>query len=177
MTLLTPSGFTMPAALARRGYALRPEEDADVPFLMLLFASTRAQELAGIDWPDDHKRMFLAQQFTAQRHHYRTQIDRCEFHVIERDGVPVGRLYLQERVTQLHIVDIALLPTETGQGAGTILLQALTDAAWSRDKGLGIFVEKNNPALRLYRRLGFVEIADTQIYWEMERVPAAPTVS
>jgi ribosomal protein S18 acetylase RimI-like enzyme len=32
-------------------------------------------------------------------------------------------------------------------------------------------VEKFNPALRLYRRLGFTEIGDHGVYWEMEWLP------
>ena len=34
----------------------------------------------------------------------------------------------------------------------------------------GIFVEKFNPALRLYQRLGFTEVRDVGVYFEMERV-------
>ena len=81
---------------------------------------------------------------------------------------PVGRLYLEERVTQIHITDIVLLPEMRGNGAGTAILEALIAFAHARGKAMGIFVEKFNPALRLYRRLGFVPIGDGEVYIEMD---------
>ena len=166
----TPSAFRLPAALSSRGFALRPELDGDVPFLMQLYASTREAELAPVTaWSAEEKRAFLAQQFAAQRHHYRTMLPNCTFEVIEQDGVPAGRLYLEEHDSQVHVVDIVLVAASRGQGVGTAILRALIDHAAARGRGVGIFVEKFNPALRLYRRLGFTEIDDTGVYLEMKR--------
>lgn len=165
-----PSAFQLPPALSAQGYTLRPETEDDVPFLLRLYGSTREEELAQAQgWSAEMKQAFIAQQFQAQRHHYKTQIPNCSYQVIERDGAPVGRLYLEERVTQLHITDIALMPEARGQGVGQAMLEALIESARARGKALGIFVEKFNPALRLYRRLGFVEIQDAEVYLEMER--------
>ena len=166
-----PPAFLLPAALASQGYALRRESEADIPFLMRLYASTREQELAVAPWSEEQKQAFLASQFQAQRRHYYQHIPDCAFAVIERDGAPVGRLYLEPRRTRLHIVDIALLPQWRGQGLGTAIMQALQAHAATRGKGVGIFVEKFNPALRLYRRLGFAENADRAVYLEMEWLP------
>ena len=71
----------------------------------------------------------------------------------------------------LHIIDIALLPAWRGNGIGTAVLEALK--AQARTAGLGIsnMVERYNPALRLYLRLGFAEIADHGIYLELEWRP------
>jgi ribosomal protein S18 acetylase RimI-like enzyme len=163
-TVQAPPAFTLPAALVSQGFALRPETDADIPFLMRLYASTRA---------DEQKQAFLAQQFQAQRLHYRNTIEGCVFDILEQRGEPAGRLYLDARQTQLHIVDIALMPDWRGQGVGTAILEALQAAGRAQGKGVGIFVEKFNPALRLYRRLGFTDISDHGVYLEMEWVPAA----
>ncbi|GAA0328315.1 GNAT family N-acetyltransferase [Sphingomonas oligophenolica] len=167
----TPPAFALPAALVCEGYALRPETDDDIPFLTRLYGTTREQELATVDWTPEQKDAFVEHQFNAQRIHYRGQIAGCAFDVIEKHGVPVGRLYLQERESRLHIVDIALMPEWCGKGLGSAILHGLIEAAGSKGKGVGIFVEKYNPALRLYRRLGFTEIQDTDIYLEMEWVP------
>jgi ribosomal protein S18 acetylase RimI-like enzyme len=161
-TVQAPPAFTLPAALALSS-----------PFLMRLYASTRADELAPIPWTDEQKQAFLAQQFQAQRLHYRNTIEGCVFDILEQRGEPAGRLYLDARQTQLHIVDIALMPDWRGQGVGTAILEALQAAGRAQGKGVGIFVEKFNPALRLYRRLGFTDISDHGVYLEMEWVPAA----
>jgi ribosomal protein S18 acetylase RimI-like enzyme len=173
MTKPTPPAFSLPAALASQGFALRPETEDDVPFLMRLYASTREQELAAIPWSAEQKQAFLVSQFQAQRHHYRSFIADCSFQVLARAGAPVGRLYLEPRETRLHIVDIALVPEQRGHGTGTAILKALQETARQSGRGLGIFVEKFNPALRLYRRLGFAEIADHEVYLEMEWMPGA----
>src|SRR5271170_1224818 len=106
----TPPAFRLQAALMSEGFVLRPETDEDQPFLMRLYASTREEELAVTGWSAEQKAAFLAQQFHAQRHHYHTYIPNCRFDVIECHDEPVGRLYLEQRQTQLDIVDIALLP-------------------------------------------------------------------
>lgn len=168
-----PPAFALPAALASMGFTLRPETDADIPFLMRLYASTREAELAPLPWSIEQKEAFLASQFQAQRFHYRTHFADCAFDVIEQRGVPVGRLYLQARARYLHVIDIALLPDWRGKGIGTAILAALTATARSSGKGIDMFVEKFNPALRLYRRLGFTDIADHGVYLEIEWLPGS----
>jgi len=166
-----PPAFNLPAALLSQGFALRPETDADTPFLVRLYASTREEELAPVPWSAEQKQTFLLSQFQAQRTHYRKYFADCAFDVIEQRGEPAGRLYLQVRQTQLHILDIVLLPDWRRRGIGTAILQALQAAGRAQGKGLGIMVEKFNPAMRLYRRLGFADLADHGVYLEMEWLP------
>jgi ribosomal protein S18 acetylase RimI-like enzyme len=163
--------FALPAALLSQGYALRPETDDDIPFLMQLYASTRERELAQVAWNAEQKQAFLASQFQAQRHHYRTTIADCVFQVIEHNGVAAGRLYTEMRATRIYIVDIALMPGHCGRGVGGAILQALQAKAGAMGLGVGIMVEIFNPALRLYRRLGFSDVADHGVYLEMEWMP------
>ena len=167
----TPPAFRLPAALLSQGFALRPETEADTDFLMRLYASTREEELAQAPWSAEQKQEFVAGQFRAQRHHYRTYFGDAAFDVLEQNGEPAGRLYLQVRQTQLHIMDITLMPPWRGRGTGTAILQALQAAGRAHRKGVGIMVEKYNPAMRLYRRLGFVDLADHGVYLEMEWLP------
>jgi ribosomal protein S18 acetylase RimI-like enzyme len=170
--------FSLPAALLAKGFDLRPETDADIAFLMRLFASTREHELAPLPWTAEQKAAFLAQQFQAQRRHYRTQLDNCAFDVIQHQGVPAGRIYVQTDPTHLHLVDISLLPDWRGQGVGAAILEALQAAAAARDKGLSAFVEQSNPARRLYQRLGFTEVADHGVYLEIVWTePPPPSVA
>jgi ribosomal protein S18 acetylase RimI-like enzyme len=41
--------------------------------------------------------------------------------------------------------------------------------AIDKDLVVRIHVEKNNPALSLYQRLGFKQIGDRGVYWLMEK--------
>jgi ribosomal protein S18 acetylase RimI-like enzyme len=170
--LSTPQAFELPAALLSQGYTLRPEADADIPFLQQLYASTRAYELSlASGWSEEQKRDFVLGQFAAQRHHYRTHFPHSAYAMIEHHGVRIGRLYLDDRPDSLHVLDIVLAPETRGKGLGTAILEALIDAASARSKTVGIFVEKFNPALRLYQRLGFEPVADSEVYLEMEWRP------
>jgi GNAT superfamily N-acetyltransferase len=167
----------IPEKLAHDGIALRPEMPSDDAFLVALYRSTREVELAMLPhWDEGARAVFIAQQFAAQRRHYRGAFENCSFDVIERKDAPIGRLYVQERETQLHIVDIALVPQERGRGVGQALLESLICEASAARKAVGIFVESYNPARRLYERLGFAPIGEQSVYVEMER-PAGVAAS
>ncbi len=173
MAMTDDVGIVMPDGLAALGYRLRDEREDDLTFLQALYASTRADEMTAIaHWSAEQASAFLIQQFTAQHHHYRTQISHCRFFVIERCGTSVGRLYLQFRPTQIRVVDIALLPDVRNQGVGSALLAGVIETA-AAPASVGIFVDRGSPALRLYRRLGFERIGETAFHIEMVRVTHA----
>lgn len=161
--------FALPAELMERGFVLRRETDADIPFLRRLYASTRWEELAPVThWSEAEKLAFLDSQFGFQRHHYRTHYPTAEWGVLEDNGVPAGRLYLYRDAGKLMVLDIALLPQKRGCGIGTALMHAVCAEARAAGKTVTLAVEKFNPAQRLYRRLGFREVADEGAYWFME---------
>jgi len=166
--------LALPPVLADRGFALRPETEADVPFLRRLYISTRWEEMALVaDWTEAQKTAFLESQFAAQRSHYQVHYANAAFDVLEAQGVPAGRLYLDRQADTLLIVDIALLPQWCGRGIGTALLEAMFAEARLTGRGVTISVEKFNPAQRLYRRLGFREYAEDDVYWFMHWSPQA----
>jgi GNAT superfamily N-acetyltransferase len=156
--------------------SLRPETPEDREFLSDLYASTREEELRAVtSWNDAEKRAFLRMQFDAQFDHYRKHYSAAEFWVIERDGERVGRLYLHYKPDDLRIVDIALVAAVRGEGIGGRLLGGLLDTARAGGYSVSIHVERNNPAMRLYERLGFVPIDEHGIYFLMEWKPEATT--
>ncbi len=145
-------------------------DDADKEFLYLLYASTRAHEMAVVPWSDEEKEQFLRQQFHAQtefyNEHYR---ENAEFDLILIDGEPKGRLYLSRREKEFRIIDIALLPALRNKGIGGKIMSDIIGEADGAGKPVTIHVEQNNPAMHLYERLGFVKIEDQGVYWLMER--------
>ena len=107
---------------------------------------------------------FLRTQFDAQDHHYREHYADTVRKLIQIDGARAGRLYIQYREHELRIVDIALLPDYRGYGIGGLLLGHVLDEARDAGKAVRIHVEKNNPAYRLYQRLGFSTLEDKGVY-------------
>jgi GNAT superfamily N-acetyltransferase len=147
---------------------LRPVTPEDETFLQRVYASTRVEELAVTGWSEEQKTAFLQHQFTAQDAHYRKHYPTAEFSVIEEEGLSVGRLYVDRWTREIRIMDIALLPEHRRKGTGTLLIAALQEEARATAKALSIHVEKFNPAMRLYERLGFKPIEDKDVYVLME---------
>jgi ribosomal protein S18 acetylase RimI-like enzyme len=150
---------------------LRPIQDADRDFLLRLYASTRAEELAVTGWSAAQQIAFLTMQFEAQTRAYLENYPHQDYRVIERAGAPIGRLYLNRGPSELRIVDIALLPEHRNVGIGTRLLREVLADADAARVPTTIHVEKPNRALRLYTRLGFTPIQDVGAYWLLERRP------
>ena len=154
-----------------RTITLRPVREDDEPFLREVYASSRAEELAALDWDETQKAQFLRMQFEAQREFYRTQFPNAGFQVIEVENVPVGRLYVDRRDDEIRIVDIALLPACRNAGIGGQLLGDLLAEAAAAGKPVRIHVERFNRALGFYERLGFKQTGDNGVYYLMEWTP------
>jgi hypothetical protein len=91
--------------------------------------------------------------------------------VIVVDGEDVGRLYVDRWPDEIRVVDLALLPVHRNRGIGSTLLRELVHEAASSNRKLSIHVEIHNPAIRLYARLGFVQVAERGVHLLMERAP------
>lgn len=153
--------------------ALRPVRPEDRDFLFSVYASTRADEMAMVPWDDAEKAEFLAQQFHAQTTYWDEQYPDAERSVVEIDGVPAGRFYVERWPKELRLVDVALLPEFRRRGAGTDLLRKLFDEAAASGKTVTIHVEIFNAARALYERLGFVSKGERGMYVLMEWRPPA----
>jgi ribosomal protein S18 acetylase RimI-like enzyme len=149
---------------AAAGLAFRSVTDADLPFLARVYASTRAEELAVVPWSVEEKQVFLDMQFRAQHQFYQRHFAGAAWFIILRSGEAIGRLYLDRQPSQHGIIDIALLAPHRRQGLGAALMRDLLDEAADAGKAVTIHVEKNNPAMRLYRRLGFETVEDQGVY-------------
>jgi GNAT superfamily N-acetyltransferase len=143
---------------------LRPVNESDLPFLQQVYASTRNEELSLTNWDEAQKTAFIAMQFEAQHRYYHENYIGADWQVILVDGQPAGRLYLHPRPNEIRVMDITLLPQFRGRGIGTCLLgDVLAEGARSNRK-ITIHVEKYNPALWLYQKLGFQVIEDKGVY-------------
>jgi ribosomal protein S18 acetylase RimI-like enzyme len=143
---------------------LRPIGEEDQDFLLALYGTTRADELALVDWDEAQKAAFVRQQFDAQHRYYQQIFPQGSFQVILADDVAAGRLYLDDGPDETRIVDIALMPHFQGHGIGTALVSQVLAGAAARGASITIHVERNNPALRWYARLGFRLVEDQGVY-------------
>lgn len=87
---------------------------------------------------------------------YATQYPAAEnWMILGTDGTPIGRLLLDRETNRWRIVDIAVLAAHRGRGLGTMVLQQCQQQAAAAGARLELQVKPENPARRLYERLGF----------------------
>ena len=139
---------------------LRTVTSEDEAFLLEVYASTRAAEMAMVPWTAEQKSAFLKFQFDAQASYYREQFPETQFQVIMNDGERVGRLYIVREADQIRILDITIVPDRRGRGIGSRLIVELLEEALAANKPLHIWVEKDNPSQNLFSRLGFLVVQE-----------------
>lgn len=149
---------------------LRPITDGDLPFLLELYGTTRADELARVPWSDEQKAMFVQQQFEAQHAWWQQNYAGARFDLVLLNGGPAGRLYVHVWEREIRVVDIAIMPEHRNRGFGSLLMKRVFREGDAAGKPVSIHVEVFNPARRLYQRLGFVEKGTHgEVYILMER--------
>ena len=153
--------------------SLRPVTAADREFLVYVYAGTRAQELAQVEWTMEQKEAFIRWQFERQEEEYKQRFPDARYDVILVDGAPAGRIWVGADDKQIRLLDIAIIPQFQNRGVGTQLLRQLMAEATEAQKALrhSVFVLNDN-AYRFYERLGFVTIEDLGGYKHMEWVPS-----
>lgn len=156
---------------------IRPVGPDDHEFLVKVYGTTRAEELAMMPWTSEQQQAFVRSQFAAQQHHYAEKYPAASHDIIMADGRQVGRLYVARLDHEIRIVDITLLPAERNYGIGTYLIEQLLDEAKSAGKVTRIYVEEFNPSLRLFKRLGFSTSEQHGIHLLMEWSPGNPAGS
>src|SRR5215467_13212127 len=134
---------------------LRPVGSGDEEFLFQLYASTREGEFTALGFNRLQIEPLLRMQFTAQRWWYETAYPGSDHLITMLDGVAVGRMIVHRTAVALVLVDIALMPEHRGKGIGEGLLRDLFEESAKKRLPVRLQVLKNNPAARLYERLGF----------------------
>ncbi len=149
---------------------LRTEAETDIPFLLQLYAQSRAAELAVVPWSDDQKKAFLESQFVAQRTHYYQHYQSARFDLILLEGIPVGRLYVHRDI-EIRLMDIIVSPAYQRRGIAKWCFEQLFLEAQASGLNISLHVELNNFARAWYARLGFVELEDeaSGVYVKMLR--------
>lgn len=154
--------------------SLRPVSDADTSFLFTLYTGTR-DDLTSSGLSQAQLGPLLRMQFDAQQRQYAAQFPSACFDLIRKGESDIGRLYVERSGEGIHVIDIALLPAYRGQGIGGALLQGVIDKAESMGLPVFMHVLQGNPAMHLYRRLGFERISQEGLYELLTRLPIVPS--
>jgi GNAT superfamily N-acetyltransferase len=94
--------------------------------------------------------------------------DRNNTLIVSQDETDIGWLTVIRSEDALELQSIYLMADRQRTGIGTSLINSLRDKARQSGKRMTLSTAKENPALRLYRRLGFVPVREdrSKVYLE-----------
>jgi GNAT superfamily N-acetyltransferase len=144
--------------------SVRPEDLDDWEFVVGLYSAVRAEELAPVPWPEEAKQAFLRSQCELQRDHYVRHYPGAQFFIVESDDRPIGRMYVYVTPAEVRLMEIALIHAERGKGIGRSLIEGVLESATASQLPVTLHVEPNNPANRIYARMGFRLLEDRGVY-------------
>jgi ribosomal protein S18 acetylase RimI-like enzyme len=149
---------------------LRPATADDESLLFAIFCDVRGAMFAGL--PEPQRDILLRMQFQAQKSGYGQSYPDAERMIVLADGESVGTVLVQRSGTIWRLVDISLFADYRNKGIGTRLIRDLLELAAVSDRSLQLKVARDNPAAKLYTRLGMQMVAEDDVYMTMES--AAP---
>lgn len=143
-----------------------PVTSSDDSFLKGLFFEVKSNLFLGM--PKELQSSLLNLQFQSQQQHYYTHWPDAEHKLLIYNKRPIGQVIIDKSDNIFHIIDISIFPSLQKQGIGTQYLLALIEEAKAVNISIKLSVDKKNPALALYKRIGFTVISDDEIYCVMK---------
>jgi ribosomal protein S18 acetylase RimI-like enzyme len=139
--------------------SLRPASDTDVPFLVALRQQTMTRHFvaSGVVPSEEQHRARVLYRFECAQ-------------IVECDGKPAGLWKVARDGLDWQLIQIHLAPELQGQRVGESLIRGLIDESRAAGASLWLHVLHQNPARRLYERLGFRVVADGEHEYEMRLV-------
>lgn len=149
---------SMPTATSCR-CTLRPARPEDEPFLFRLFAESQEQ-LALLRSNEVLWQSLVEMQYRGRKLSYAATFPEASDSVVCLDdgaggNTPVGRLLVDRKAERWRIVNVSVLAAYRHRGLGTSVLKECQAQCREAGATLELEVARQNPAVRLYQRIGF----------------------
>jgi len=145
-------------------YQLRQATLADRDFLYDLHVTTLKEVITATwGWDEEWQKKYFYRNFNPTKQQ-----------IVMVDGRPIGVITIEKHDTELNLDLIEILPEYQDQGIGTLLIRDFIDDAHHQNLPATLHVLKaNEPAKRLYERLGFKIDTEEKIRFKMICSPQA----
>jgi ribosomal protein S18 acetylase RimI-like enzyme len=136
--------------------SFRKAVETDVPFLLELRKLTMAahQVASGVEPSEAERRQRVLARFDCAQ-------------IVCLAGRPVGLLKVVKDGSDWELMQVQLLPEQQRLGWGSHIVRALIAEAQCAGASIKLHVLRNNPARRLYERLGFVAVSEDERSYDM----------
>jgi ribosomal protein S18 acetylase RimI-like enzyme len=148
-------------------WQLRLARPEDEEFLFRLFADTQ-EHLAAFRPNQALYQSLVAGQYQGRKMSYAAEYPDAVNAILCEGDEAVGRLLMDCRGDTWRIVDIAVLAEHRGRGLGGWVLKLCQQQCGEAGARLMLAVRPENPARRLYERMGFRVIHEDVLTVEME---------
>lgn len=135
----------------------KPASEQDIDYLLWLRQQTMTAylELAGV-------------AADKETHMSRIRYKLAHARIVFADGVKTGLLKCVKSPEQTEIIQIQIDPAFQGKGIGRLLLETVIAEARQRNSKVILSVLKQNPALKLYQRVGFTQTHEDEESFYLE---------
>ena len=141
---------------------LRPVLDEDFAFLWWLHQATMREYVEQTwGWDDAFQAQRFRDAFVADR----------DGMIVEDAAERIGYLRVVRDQARWFLAAIVIAPSHQGQGIGGRLVTAVCQDAGALRMPVDLQVLKVNPAIRLYRRLGFALTGETATHYTLRHEP------
>ena len=125
--------------------SLRAVTTEDASFLLVLYKSSRGDDLRGLGWEEERVSEFLDMQYEAQQRFHANEYRRPVDQIVVRNGEAIGRIMFEPREHEIRCVDIALQPKHRSAGIGAYL-RTRSHAAHQKQEKLAVVQLPTPPA-------------------------------
>ena len=137
-------------------WSFRPADEADLQFLLALRLQTMTPNFV---------RQGIAVSGEEHRQRAEFRLDACR--IVERDGNDIGMLKVLQDGSTWTIEQLQIASGHQGSGIGAAVLGTVIADARAAGALLRLSVLKQNPAARLYARLGFRTLGESANSYKM----------
>jgi ribosomal protein S18 acetylase RimI-like enzyme len=116
-------------------------------------------------------RQFGKWEIKTQDKFFESSWKKFPYEIILIKGKQCGYLSIEETNNLVILHELVLLPEFQGQGIGSTILSEFITKAKKNNTKITLQVLKKNSAQELYRRLGFMDIGETDTHFKMEYNP------
>ena len=105
-----------------------------------------------------------------QRRRFDKNFNQDNTQIVQYSGIDIGILIVEDETNSIQVDNIQILPEYQNRGIGSFLLIQIIKKAKKTRKTVTLQVLKTNPdAKKLYERLGFEVIGETEYHYQLRR--------
>jgi ribosomal protein S18 acetylase RimI-like enzyme len=140
---------------------LRPATSEDYDFLYHLLKATMQEYVAQTwGWNEEW-----------QQAYFRLTFDPAKNQIVVLNDQDIGVLSTEKKESEVFLGSIYILPEYQRRGIGAQLIGSIMTEAFGDGLPVTLRVLKVNPARRLYERLGFALVGETETHYLMKAMP------